>query len=200
MNKKIFPLTLIDNVGGGIKIILILLNLKGVFIMSMTSVNMKYLKDENGNTISPVTSASSVYTEEGISVEREFLAHSVYNMFSNTSVDVNNSLSFASLTTGGIKYVAFECRIGAASEEYTYFTTGKYYVRLGKKIEISQSCAFGTSGVYMYMANYTLTDTQLTYNRGHLVYMTAVGSENKILNLDLNSSNIAIINMFGYKY
>lgn len=167
--------------------------------MSMTSVNMKYLKDESGNIVSPVTSASSVYTEEGISVEREFLAHGVYNMVSNTNVSVNNSLSFSSLTSGGIKYVAFECRIGTASEEYTYFTTGKYYVRLGKKIEIAQSCAFGSSGLYIYCGNYTLTDTKLTYNKGHLCYIW-VDNDNKGFNLDLNTSNIAIVNMFGYKY
>lgn len=140
--------------------------------MSMTSVNMKYLKDENGNIVSPVTSASSVYTEEGISVEGEFIRHSTYYLGgAGDSARVNNSVTFTNLTNGNINFVSFECRIGSQTEEYTYFSTGKYPVRLNKSLEISQSCAFGAYGMYVYSAHYTLTDTQLTYNAGKILFI-----------------------------
>ena len=163
------------------------------------NVNVKYLKDESGNVISPVTYASSVYLQEGDTMESRISDHDTYSIYSNISANVNNSISYSSLTDNGINYLSFECRIGSSSEEYTYFTTGKYKVRLGKNIEIAQCCGFGASGLYIYCAHYILNDTQLSYNSGHLCYLYLDGT-NKSFNLDLNTSNIAIINILGYKY
>lgn len=166
--------------------------------MSMTSVNMKYLKDENGNIISPVTSASSVYTEEGISVESEFTKRGNYLIWGNSNQAVDTSIDFGmDLSTTSFRYLDILCRLGSPTEQFGYFNISRLPIEFGRTYIFSTNYQ-GSGGVvqYIYTGRWTLNSTGLSYVMGNFVVINAT---NSTIN-GQNISNIAIIHVDAYYY
>lgn len=100
--------------------------------------NIKYLKDENGNVISPVTSTDSIFSSSGTSLLDFFYPVGTYYETSNTSFDPNVSWGgtwkqdTAGYCTVGanttydniiVKYNLVNLQVGATTGEATHTLT-----------------------------------------------------------------------------
>ena len=132
------------------------------------SINQKYLKDENNNTISPVTSAESVYTGEGTNLNT--VLNSVYtetklfggrNMQSSitqgSSLTLNDSVTNYELLR--FDWYPFQTNL----ESPCYVTswchipvTGNY-----QRIQISESCS-GSTFFYNTTLTFDISGNKLT--------------------------------------
>lgn len=97
-------------------------------------VNQKYLKDENGNNFSPITSVNSIYNEEGESLNsiltNDAYFYSTLSTTQNFSVSEKNTIHFTSydsyfnmslnnytftINSGGIYLINLFCRFAEAN-------------------------------------------------------------------------------------
>lgn len=122
------------------------------------NAKIKYLKDESGNIISPVTNSRSVFlnNKDLLSVI-DLLTKPIY-IYSNSSASVDNSITFnGNFTESPSKFtnckLLLECRVGTASEDFLEFMYGPIKYVPNKKFTITTTGNI-TSGSFMVYSRY----------------------------------------------
>ena len=145
------------------------------------NVNGKYLKDETGKVISPITSAKTVFDNEGNSLNyTKAYIMSVLADDIRFPINQSNIINFTSKER--YKNISLSNGIFTFSEPGVYLINSQFHF------------VGDTTGVYRALIEVTLTNSQGNYN-DQLVNSRPFDTENEIFQSDSNINGTWIINI-----
>lgn len=162
----------------------------------MSTNNIKYLKDEQNNTISPVTSAESVYTGGGTnlntvlsSVYMETILKNGRNM--SSQVHEGSTIQLSDKITD-YELIRFDWYPFQTSSNSTCYVTSWCHIPIAgtyKQIHISESCA-GSTNLYNTTVSFDISVDKLIVRR--CKYWGSNGVD--------GSPDVLIGTIYGYKH
>lgn len=146
------------------------------------NVNIKYLKDENGNTISPVCNTDSVYKG---GTQLSSLLNTVYKVKTLYSGRTN---SVATLSENGTNYNLLLLDFNSYNEYTTYHTNIIVPRNNAKYDAVIATVIQGTNVCQYYTVHYTLSNNKITFN--HATYANVYHNSGSFIGADSTNNGL----------
>ena len=168
----------------------------------MDNVNIKYLKDENNNVISPVTGTNSVYTGGGQDLnsvlsnmyETKTLFNGfTYGNFTLSDSSANYEMLRFDITNnpdnGWIEYQSYESKFIALNFDDPQFP----------EVTFTMNLLFYIGSVYTYGATTTLTVSNKSITQTNNRMTRACNESSGTSTMENKNNGVAIIRVVGYR-